>query len=241
MTSPSKATGELSGETAILGTLLAGEPVFVAETREDPADAYLYPEEAAYVAKAVAKRQREFATARHCARIALARIDVPPAPILRGDKGEPLWPAGVVGSMTHCLGYRAAVVARPAAVTSLGVDAEPAEPLSDPGVLELVSDEKERAALAALAVDHPGVPWDRLLFSAKETVYKAWFPLTQRWLGFEDAHLDIRPDGTFSAKLLVEGPVVAGAELTGFSGTWLVRDGIAVTAIVLRAEQGGAE
>ncbi|EPH46288.1 putative 4'-phosphopantetheinyl transferase EntD [Streptomyces aurantiacus JA 4570] len=219
-----------------MGALLAEEPVFVVETREDPADAVLFPEEAAYVAKAVPKRQREFATARHCARIALARVGLPPAPILRGDKGEPLWPEDIVGSMTHCLGYRAAVVARPAAVISVGVDAEPAEPLSDPGVLDLVSDETERATLAALAVEQPAVPWDRLLFSAKESVYKAWFPLAKRWLGFEEAHLDIHADGTFTAKLLVEGPVVAGSELTGFSGTWLVRDGVLVTAIVLRAE-----
>ncbi|ARX81898.1 4'-phosphopantetheinyl transferase [Streptomyces alboflavus] len=222
-----------------MGALLAAEPVVVVETREDPADAVLFPEEVAYVAKAVPKRQREFTTARHCARTALARIDVPPGPILRGDKGAPVWPEGVVGSMTHCLGYRAAVVARAGAVISVGVDAEPAEPLSDPGVLELVSDEKERAALAALAVTEPAVPWDRLLFSAKETVYKAWFPLARRWLGFEDAHLDIRADGTFSAALLVEGPVVAGARLTGFSGTWLVRDGVVVTAIVMRAGQAG--
>ncbi|MFH9070345.1 4'-phosphopantetheinyl transferase family protein [Streptomyces alboflavus] len=222
-----------------MGALLAAEPVVVVETREDPADAVLFPEEVAYVAKAVPKRQREFTTARHCARTALARIDVPPGPIPRGDKGAPVWPEGVVGSMTHCLGYRAAVVARAGAVISVGVDAEPAEPLSDPGVLELVSDEKERAALAALAVTEPAVPWDRLLFSAKETVYKAWFPLARRWLGFEDAHLDIRADGTFSAALLVEGPVVAGARLTGFSGTWLVRDGVVVTAIVMRAGQAG--
>ncbi|MFD9886608.1 4'-phosphopantetheinyl transferase [Streptomyces alboflavus] len=239
MTSPSKSTGEVTDETGILGALLAAEPVVVVETREDPADAVLFPEEVAYVAKAVPKRQREFTTARHCARTALARIDVPPGPILRGDKGAPVWPEGVVGSMTHCLGYRAAVVARAGAVISVGVDAEPAEPLSDPGVLELVSDEKERAALAALAVTEPAVPWDRLLFSAKETVYKAWFPLARRWLGFEDAHLDIRADGTFSAELLVEGPVVAGARLTGFSGTWLVRDGVVVTAIVMRAGQAG--
>ncbi|MFD9909128.1 4'-phosphopantetheinyl transferase [Streptomyces sp. NPDC059063] len=228
----------MTSPTGILSTLLAGAPVFVVETREDPADAVLFPEEAALVAKAVPKRQREFTTARHCARTALARIDVPPAPILRGERGAPIWPDGVVGSMTHCTGYRAAVVARASAVTSLGIDAEPAERLSDPGVLELVSDETERAQLAALAADEPSVPWDRLLFSAKESVYKTWFPLARRWLGFEDAHLDIRLDGTFTAKLLVEGPVVAGSELTGLSGTWLVRDGVVVTAIVLQADQG---
>ncbi|WP_078965630.1 4'-phosphopantetheinyl transferase family protein [Streptomyces aureocirculatus] len=237
MTSPSKSTGEVFGETGILSSLLADEPVFVVETDKDPAEAVLFPEEAAYVVKAVPKRKNEFATARHCARTALARIGLPPAPILRGDKGEPLWPAGVVGSMTHCLGYRAAVVARSGDVLSLGVDAEPAEVLKDAGVLDLVSDETERAMLSALAADDSSVPWDRLLFSAKETVYKTWFPLTGRWLGFEEARLDIRADGTFTAEILVSAPVVAGTALSRFSGTWLVRDGIAVTAIVMRAQR----
>ncbi|MEU6990276.1 4'-phosphopantetheinyl transferase superfamily protein [Streptomyces sp. NPDC046465] len=216
-----------------MATLLAGVPVTVVETHHDPADAVLFPEEEAVVANAVAKRRNEFTTVRHCARTALARIGVPPAPILPGQRGAPGWPAGVVGSMTHCAGYRAAVVARAGEVTSLGIDAEPGEPLRDPDVLNLVADETERAALAALGARHPATPWDRLLFSAKESVYKTWFPLTGRWLGFEDARVELAADGTFTARLLVEGPVVDGVELTGFAGQWVVQDGIAATAIVL--------
>ncbi|WP_280922828.1 4'-phosphopantetheinyl transferase superfamily protein [Streptomyces sp. MZ04] len=217
----------------MLGSLLAAAPVAVVETLEDPADPFLFPEEADVVAKAVEKRRREFATVRQCARAALAGLGVPPVPILPGPKGAPGWPEGIVGSMTHCAGYRAAAVARSAQITSVGIDAEPAAPLSDPDVLRMVTDETERAALADLGVRHPGVPWDRLVFSAKESVYKTWFPLTGRWLGFEDARVDFAPDGTFSAALLVPGPTVAGEEVTGFSGRWLIRDGIAVTAIVL--------
>lgn len=217
----------------MLGSLLAAVPVTVVETREDPADPFLFPEEADVVARAVDKRRREFATVRQCARTALAALGVPPVPILPGPKGAPHWPDGIVGSMTHCAGYRAAAVARASEVLSVGIDAEPAAPLADADVLKLVSDEAERAALAELGVRHPDVPWDRLLFSAKESVYKTWFPLTGRWLGFEDAHLDLAADGTFSAALLVPGPTVAGRELTGFAGNWLIRDGVAVTAIVL--------
>ncbi|WP_440581907.1 4'-phosphopantetheinyl transferase family protein [Streptomyces flavofungini] len=216
-----------------MASLLAAVPVTVEETHDDPADAVLFAEEAAVVANAVAKRRNEFTTVRHCARAALSRIGVAPAPILPGQRGAPRWPAGVVGSMTHCAGYRAAVVARADEVISLGIDAEPAEPLRDQGVLELVADATERAALADLAARQPGTPWDRLLFSAKESVYKTWFPLTGRWLGFEEARLDLATDGTFTARLLVEGPVVEGAELKVFSGQWVVRDGIAATAIVL--------
>ncbi|MGW6271443.1 4'-phosphopantetheinyl transferase family protein [Streptomyces sp. NPDC055060] len=217
----------------MLESLLAQAPVTVVETVEDPPDPFLFPEEAAAVARAVDKRRREFATVRQCARAALAELGVAPAPILPGPKGAPRWPEGIVGSMTHCAGYRAAAVARAGTVRSLGIDAEPAAPLADPDVLRMVSDETERAALAELAVRRPDVPWDRLLFSAKESVYKTWFPLTGRWLGFEEARVELDPDGTFTAALLVPGPTVAGRELTGFAGTWRIRDGIAVTAIVL--------
>ncbi|MFJ2766593.1 4'-phosphopantetheinyl transferase [Streptomyces sp. NPDC087300] len=224
---------QVPDSSGLLASLLAAVPVTVVETRDDPADAVLFPEEAAVVANAVAKRRNEFTTVRHCARTALAAIGVPPAPILPGQRGAPRWPDGVVGSMTHCAGYRAAVVARATDIASLGIDAEPAEPLRDPDVLKLVADETERAALARLGARHPGTPWDRLLFSAKESVYKTWFPLTGRWLGFEEARVELDPDGTFSARLLVEGPVVEGVELKVFSGQWAVGDGIAATAIVL--------
>lgn len=217
----------------MLGPLLADARVTVVETREDPADPFLFPEEAEVVARAVDKRRNEFATVRQCARTALAELGVRPAPILPGPKGAPRWPDGIVGSMTHCAGYRAAAVARASDVLSIGIDAEPAAPLDSGDVLDLVTDEKERTALARLGVRHPEVPWDRLLFSAKESVYKTWFPLTGRWLGFEDARVDLGPDGTFTAALLVPGPKVAGRELTGFAGNWLIRDGIAVTGIVM--------
>ncbi|KOG87977.1 hypothetical protein ADK38_22405, partial [Streptomyces varsoviensis] len=60
-----------------------------AETFEDPADARLFPEEEALIAKAVDKRRREFTTARHCARQALARLGLPPAPLVHRERGAP--------------------------------------------------------------------------------------------------------------------------------------------------------
>jgi 4'-phosphopantetheinyl transferase EntD len=82
----------------------------------------------------------------------------------------------------------------------------------------------------------PAVHWDRLLFSAKESVYKAWFPLAKRWLGFEDAVVTLDPSAeTFAARLLVSGPLLGGRRLTGFSGRWLIRDGLVLTAIALPA------
>ncbi|MFJ5233217.1 4'-phosphopantetheinyl transferase [Kitasatospora sp. NPDC088391] len=206
--------------------------VRVAETTSDPDGVELYPGEERIVRGAPAAGVREFTTARHCARVALGRLGVPPAPILSAEGGAPLWPAGVVGSITHCPGYRAAAVARTADTPAIGIDAEVAGALPR-GVLALVSLPQERAELAALA-RRPApvpVPWDTLLFSAKEAVYKAWYPLARGPLGFHDAHLTFDPDnGTFAARLLVPGPTVAGRELRGFTGRWLAGDGLVLTA-----------
>lgn len=212
--------------------------VAVVATHED-IDAPLHPEEEAVVARAVEKRRREFVTVRACAREAMAQLGRPPQAIPSGPRGEPLWPAGIVGSITHCDGYRAAALARAEDLMTLGVDAEPNRPLPD-GLLGDIALPEEREQLRDLAREAPGVHWDRLLFSIKESIYKAWFPLAERWLGFEDAAVEIdRPGGSFSARLLVPGPVLQGGELGGFRGRWLVEGGLVLAAIAAAA--GGAE
>lgn len=208
-----------------------------AEAFADPPDAALFPEEAAMMARAVDKRRREFTTGRSCARRALGGLGVAPAPILAGERGDPRWPPGIVGSITHCAGYRAAAVARRRDLVTIGLDAEPDDALPD-ALLARISIPAERARLRDLAAAAPGVCWDRLLFSAKESVYKAWFPLTLQWLGFEDADITIDPaDGTFDARLLAPAPVAGGAPLRGFTGRWLARDGLVVTAIAVPAAE----
>ena len=217
---------------AVIGDILPAK-VEVEEAFEDLPGVVLFPAEEKVIANAVDKRRREFATARACARAALAKLGVQPTPILPGLRGAPQWPAGVVGSITHCAGYRASAVARDQDIMTIGLDAEPHDKLPD-GVLEVVASKAERVRLTALAAVAPHVCWDRLLFCAKESVYKAWFPLTGRWLGFEEACVDFDPASqSFAARLLVAGPVVNGHALTGFTGRWLIGNGLIVTAIVI--------
>jgi 4'-phosphopantetheinyl transferase EntD len=210
-------------------------PVAAVEAFEDPPGATLFPEEEAAMARAVPRRRGEFAAGRACARAALAQLGLPAAPILPGLRGAPQWPPGVVGTITHCDGYRASAVAHARDVLTLGLDAEPDGPLPG-GVLDAVSLAEERDRLPGLAAAAPHVPWDRLLFCAKEAVYKAWFPLAGRWLGFEEAAITFAPDaGTFTARLLVPGPAVGGRPLDGFSGRWLARGGLLLAAIAVPA------
>jgi 4'-phosphopantetheinyl transferase EntD len=208
-------------------------PIACAESFVDPPEAELFPEEEAVIARAVPKRRHEFTTARHCARTALAALGAPPVPILPGAMGAPTWPAGYVGTMTHCVGYRAAAIARTDRVASVGLDAEPHQPLPS-GVLPLVTLPEEREWLTDRARLRPDVHWDRLLFCTKEAVYKGWFPLANRWLGFQDAQVTIDPDGTFEAQLLVDGPILLGAgPLQTIAGRWLVSDGLIVTSTLV--------
>jgi len=200
------------------------------ERFDDPPDAVLLEGEGDAVARAVERRRREYTTTRHLARAALQRLGVPPVPLRRGLMGEPLWPDGVVGSLTHCDGYRAAAVAHRAGVVAVGIDAEAHAPLPDE-VPSIVLSGDERTLVERLTRQAPAVCWDRLLFSAKESLFKAWYPQTGRWLEFEDAAVDVDPEsGVFRAH--VRAPATPMWR-EGVEGRWLVRGPLLLTAVVI--------
>ncbi|MFE7461418.1 4'-phosphopantetheinyl transferase [Streptomyces sp. NPDC057554] len=220
--------------------------VVCAATREVTVpDGTLFPEEEAIVAKALAKRRNDFTTARACARRAMRGLGLEPVAVLHGKRGMPLWPDGIVGSLTHCDGYRAAALARAADVLSLGVDAEPHAPLPDGvGALVVRPEEQERFT-GPPAGEEGGIHWDRVLFSAKESVFKTWYPLTLTELDFDEADLtfhregDRAAEGTFTARLLRTDPALPPR----LEGRWRVEAGIVTTAVLLRPdwrETGGA-
>lgn len=171
----------------------------------------LAPVEAAAVAGAGERRRAEFAAGRGCAHRALrllGRSDRDFA-VGRHDDGSPAWPAGVVGSVTHTDRYAAAAVAHRAELAAIGVDAEPAEPLP-PGVAELVCSPEELAWVGA----RDGQPWDRLLFSAKESVVKAWAAASGRLLDLREVDVVVdTAGGTFSAGIV--GASEGGRQLQG--------------------------
>ncbi|MER5628035.1 4'-phosphopantetheinyl transferase superfamily protein [Streptosporangium sp. NPDC002544] len=222
----------------MIEALLPGE-IMSSEAFDDSRPCALFLAEEAVIGGAVEKRRREFTTARWCAREALRRLGYPLVPVVPGVKGAPVWPPGVVGSITHCAGYRAAAVARSSDITTLGIDAEPNKPLPS-GILEAITVDEELRWVTDLLRRDSSVRWDRLLFSAKESVYKAWFPLAPRReprLDFSEASITFDPvRGGFQARLLGEGPRLSdGGEVKEFSGRWLVGRGLVVTAIAVVA------
>jgi 4'-phosphopantetheinyl transferase EntD len=83
------------------------------------------------------------------------------------------------------------------------------------------------------------VPWDRLLFSAKESVYKAWAPVTGQFLDFDSADVRFDPHtGTFTARLLVPGAELVAGPCGELRGRFAARDGLVVTAIARPAGTG---
>src|SRR5687768_10978445 len=137
-----------------------------------------HPEETQAVARAVEKRVLEFRRGRACARAALAQLGAPEGPIPVGAHRMPTWPAGYVGSITHCTGLVAAVAARADRIASVGLDAEPAAAL--PG---------EPRAHIVHPLDRPVRPGgviEKVVFSAKESIFKALFPRAGIWLDFLD-------------------------------------------------------
>lgn len=199
----------------------------------DVSESTLFPEELVVISRAVPRRRAEFTTARHCARTALRSLGVPLMPILPGPGGAPSWPEGVVGSMTHCDGFRAAVVTHRGAAASVGIDAEPRRALPD-SVLNVVARPEELLEVARCCRIEPVVPWDRLLFSAKESVYKAWYPLTHRWLDFGEASIRFDTEArTYTADLLVPGPRVGGRNVATFAGRFAVISGLVLSAVVV--------
>ncbi|MFI7647380.1 4'-phosphopantetheinyl transferase [Micromonospora sp. NPDC049460] len=210
-------------------------PPSVAVAVAGPADwtGELLPAERACLSdRAVESRRRDFTAGRVCARRAMAALGVPPVPVPAAADRSPVWPAGVVGAITHTRDYCAAVAARGAEVRSVGIDAERHKELNS-GVRRLICLPEEEDRFARLPA---GTSWPAVVFSAKETIYKVWHPVVGTWLDFHDALVELDPDaGTFTARItparIDAAPVADPPALV--TGRFSVDDALVRTAAVL--------
>ncbi|MBT8422000.1 MAG: 4'-phosphopantetheinyl transferase superfamily protein [Gammaproteobacteria bacterium] len=177
-----------------LQRLIAGlfpDDVAVAGSVTCPTDAALLPEEQHQTTAMVAKRLREFTHGRHCARQAMQQLGHAPAPVLKHEDRSPVWPDQICGSISHTGDIAAAVVAHRDGYRSLGLDIETAEPL-DESTHALILRPDERSADGAQA---------KLIFSAKEAIYKTLYPLVGSYLDFQEMVVEFdKADGTFAAQ-----------------------------------------
>lgn len=157
----------------------------------------LWPEEAKAISRAIPKRQTEFAAGRRAARDALAQLGLAPSAIPQGADRAPVWPAGIAGSISHCAQCCIAVAAHNTDYQTLGVDVEPATAL-DLELVDVICTPSEQAWIADQP--NPGLA-AKLIFSAKESVYKAQYPLTGKVIGFEAVTVKITDDSFVTTTL----------------------------------------
>jgi 4'-phosphopantetheinyl transferase EntD len=189
----------------------------------------LQPAEREAVEGAAQSRVEQFTAGRVCSRIALGRFGVATTtPIVQGEDRAPIWPEGFVGSITHTDTWCAAAVARAEDLRSLGIDLEAATPLKE-ALWRRVCTEKEREWLRQLP--NSGL-MGKVLFSAKESVYKCQYPLTTRFLGFHAVELELG-DGTFRAVFRQSAGEFKPGDVV--RGKYLVEDGLVASACELRA------
>ena len=187
----------------------------------------LWPEESAAMARAIPARRREFAAGRRAARAAMQALDLPAAAILPGPDRAPVWPDGVIGSISHGGGACLALVARQGVITGLGIDLEPAERLPQ-DMVEAVCTGPEHAAITGHYL------LGRVIFCAKEAVYKAQYPLSHQTLEFHDLETGIDlAEGQFEARFTRAcPPFQLGARIVG---RIVIAEGLILAVVVLFA------
>lgn len=192
----------------------------------------LPPEEAACVRDAVPKRRREFAAGRAAARQALAELGFGDAVLPPDDDRVPEWPEGVVGSISHRGDRCAAVVTDDPSVVGLGLDLELAEPLEGHLVSRVCTPrEREWGRLAVTGLEPSSL--FKIVFSAKETVYKCCYPATRRPLEFHDVEVTPHPPtGSFVADIHPSGQSNGSAPSlpSRLRGRYAMADGLVITA-----------
>lgn len=188
------------------------------------------------IEQAVEKRRREYRTGRHLARQALADIGIQPCAIPSGPKGNPRWPPGIVGSISHCKGMCIAALASEPEFYSIGVDVELNKPLP-PDIPEMIFATDE-----PVGPPHPSLSQclDALTFSAKESIFKCLFPVVNFYFDFKEVSLTFHAeDGRFKAQL--PGRIAAILGASSLDGKYALNDKYILTLAYLTPPENHCE
>ncbi|NIZ14246.1 4'-phosphopantetheinyl transferase [Phaeobacter sp. HF9A] len=220
----------------LLRPLLSGSVAIAAEDPLGPLPAPFPAEAACLSPKAVDKRKREFAAGRAAAHRAMRALDREPAPVPISETRAPLWPLGLVGSISHCRSCALAAVASHATHAGVGIDVEP-DTLLSRELWSSIASPAEQIWLSRQ--DNPGQA-GKLLFSAKEAAYKAQYALSQRYFGFDGMELrfDLSAASFIASFTAAQPPFQAGHQL---EGRYAIGAGLIITAVeILNSPQVAA-
>ena len=218
--------------------LLPGS-VLVAIATPDMWEHPVKPAEESAILSSVDKRKREYRAGRHCASKVLSQLGVENFPLLNDQQRAPIWPTSIVGSLTHCDNFCCVVATNKPDIISLGIDAEPLAALPNE-TTALICHNSELLSLQTTGLTEGY--WRKVIFSAKEAFYKAYFPLCRQYLDFLEAKVKIQPGKTSSQKFITHGEFViqlltpphpALYNQQSFSGRYLITHSHILTAITL--------
>ena len=190
-----------------------------------PENFELYEDEKLATVKMKLKRLNDYRASRYCARALLEVMGIYQFPLLKSAEGMPIWPTGIVGSISHSGGLCIAVAASiDTYIQSIGIDIETAAPLSR-GTLDVVCTKEEIARLETI-----GEPlfFGKIIFSIKESIFKFFYPLYQQWIGFKDAtvYLDLI-ENEFSVKF--KETIDYRIRSTAMHGKWFINHDYIIT------------
>jgi 4'-phosphopantetheinyl transferase EntD len=173
---------------------------------------------------ALVSREETFQSGRQSARNAMAQLGLTPQAIPVGTKGEPIWPNGVVGSITHAGGVAAAIVAPTPPILAVGIDIELADPVEDQHQAKLICNPEE--FIEGLSPSHYlNLRRAKVIFVVKEAVYKLCWPLMRTFIDFHDVRVTLDESrGEFIAKIINPNLPELTNEITGriiLSGGWV--------------------
>jgi len=183
---------------------------------------------------AVPARRAEFSRGRQLARRALAEFGLGSAAVPRGHDGAPIWPPGIIGSITHCPGFCAVVAARQQDFQGVGIDAEPLAALPSE-VIQLIVTPDEIRRLADMPAP-PGGSWQLLAFSAKEAWFKCQWPLRRRFLEFHEVEVDFAPTHGCEGAFQLRPSGMAKPEPQAV-GRWFVEGQVQFCMVALEANR----
>jgi len=155
-------------------------------------DLLLLPEEQAIAESFDSqKRRAEFTLGRICAHEVLSRFGLESEPILRNpETREPCWPDSIWGSITHSAGFAAVAVGLKKEIKGIGIDMESLSRSVDFNIRRHVCVESELEWLESLPTKQANRAL-RIIFSAKESIFKCFYPGTKTYLSFKDAAVSI--------------------------------------------------
>ena len=207
---------------------------FFCEHLSDSTDFLLHPNEEKISASfGSSKRRAEFSLGRYCARRALSKFELQSLPILRNiESREPYWPKSVRGSITHSEGFAAVAVGLTKDVSGIGIDLESLSKVVDFNIMRHVCVENERKFLDSLSPEHATRNL-RIIFSAKESIFKCFFPISQTYLHFQDAEIII--DEKNYEFTFILSKACSGITSVGFQhfGKYLIKSDLLLTSIYI--------